>query len=80
MPKGVQNEDFSEGEKMRITKQFRDTEHKMQAAKYFVRTVLNGNSNPNPRRDLMPCLNHSTLIKCVIKLDKGINAHVDMCR
>ena len=80
MPKGVRNTDFSEAEKMRIAEKFRDTDHNLRATKYFVRNVLDGNRNPNPRRDLRPCLNHSTLIKWAIKMDKGIAPHDDRRR
>ena len=80
MPKGVRVTDFSEAEKMRIAEKFRDTEHNLRSTKNYVRTVLDGNRNPNPRRDLRPCLNHSTLTKWVIKLDKGIAPHDDRRR
>ena len=80
MSKEVRNTDFSKAEKMQIEEEFRDTNHDLQATKYFVHTVQVGNSIPNPRRDRTPCLNHSTPIKWVIKLEKGIDSHNDRRR
>ena len=56
MPRGTIVENFSRQEKMRIAEVFRDAQGgktlKLRAAKHFVRTVLDGNAQPNPRRDL----------------------------
>ena len=81
MPRGVRNEDFSEREKMRIAEVYRDAPNaKLRAAKHYVRTVLDGNVHPNPRRDLLRSMNKSTLANWVNKMEQGIAPHDDRRR
>ena len=74
-------EDFTKAEKARITEVYRDApNNKLRAAKHFVRTVLDGNTHPNPRRDLKGCMNKSTLAGWVKKWEAGDAPHDDLRR
>ena len=79
MPRGVRNEDFSEEEKWKIAEKYRATN--MRATRTFVRDVLDGHKNPNPRRDLKAVLRtDSTVRKWVAKMEQGIAPHDDRRR
>ena len=84
MPRGVRNSDFSEQEKMDIARRYDDNGggvRGLRAAKAFIRNELDGQRNPNPRRDLKPCLrNDSLLKKWQTKLNVGIAPHDDRRR